>query len=168
MSSSWGLTEIVLECEAANDVYALLSRAKEECASEERDHCSEVIHTVKGDFCFALGLENIYEDTGDDYWGPAVKETVLREDVFMLFAYPFDSSSRHILDVGRIEYQYDGTVLRINEDTYADEGTMLPFLYALLGEDCPGLYFRISSEADYIGETNDTEGKYFILEDYEY
>lgn len=164
MSSSCGLTEIVLEGEAANDVYALLSRAKEECASEERDHCSEVIHTVKGDFCFAFGLENIYEDTGDDYWGPAVKETVLREDVFMLFAYPFDSSSRHILDVGRIEYQYDGTVLRINEDTYDDEGTMLPFLYALLREDCPGLYFRISSEADYIGETNDTEGKYFTLE----
>lgn len=168
MSSSWGLTEIVLEGEAANDVYALLSRAKEECASKERDHCSEVIHTVKGVFCFALGLENIYEDTGDDYWGPAVKETVLREDVFMLFAYPFDSSSRHILDVGRIEYQYDGTVLRINEDTYADEGTMLTFLYALLGEDCPGLYFRISSEADYIGDTNDEEGKYFNLEDYEY
>ena len=168
MSSSCGLTEIVLEGEAANDVYALLSRAKEECASEERDHCSEVIHTVKGDFCFAFGLENIYEDTGDDYWGPAVKETVLREDVFMLFAYPFDSSSRHILDVGRIEHQYDGTVLRINEDTYADEGTMLTFLYALLGEDCPGLYFRISSEADYIGDTNDEEGKYFNLEDYEY
>ena len=168
MSSSWGLTEMVLEGGAANDVYALLSRAKEECASEDRDHCSQVIHTVKGDFCFALGLENIYEDTGDDYWGPAVKETVLREDVFMLFAYPFDSSSRHILGVGRIEYQYDGTVLRINEDTYADEGTMLPFLYALLGEDCPGLYFRISSEADYIGDTNDEEGKYFNLEDYEY
>ena len=30
MSSSWGLTEIVLEGEAANDVYALLSRVKEE------------------------------------------------------------------------------------------------------------------------------------------
>ena len=29
MSSSHGLTEIVLEGEAANDVYALLSRAKE-------------------------------------------------------------------------------------------------------------------------------------------
>ena len=41
MSSSCGLTEIVLEGEAANDVYALLIRAKEECASEERDHCSE-------------------------------------------------------------------------------------------------------------------------------
>ena len=164
MSSLWGLTEIVLEGQAANEIYALLSRAKEECASEERDHCSEVIHTVKGDFCFAFGLENIYEDTGDDYWGPAVKETVLREDVFMLFAYPFDSLSRHILYDGSIEHQYDGTVLRINEGTYADEGTMLTFLYALLGEDCPGLYFRISSEADYIGETNDTEGKYFILE----
>lgn len=167
MSSSWGLTEMVLEGWAANDVYALLSRAKEECASEDCDHCSQVIHTVKGDFCFALGLENIYEDTGDDYWGSAVKETVVREDVFMLFPYPFDSSSRYVLDVGRIEYEYDGAVLRINEDTYADEGTMLPFLYALLGEDCPGLYSRISSEADYIGETNDAEGKYFRLEDYE-
>lgn len=158
---------MVLEGGAANDVYALLSRAKEECASEEHDHCSQVIHTVKGDFCFALGLENIFEDTGDSYWGPSVKETVLREDVFMLFPYPFDRSSRYVLDIGRIEYEYDGTVLRINEDTYADEGAMLPFLYALLGEDCPGLYFRISSEADYIGETNDAEGKYFRLEDYE-
>lgn len=167
MSSSWGLTEMVLEGGAADDVYALLSRAKEECASEDRDHCSQVIHTVKGDFCFALGLENIFEDTGDSYWGPSVKETVLREDVFMLFPYPFDRSSRYVLDIGRIEYEYDGTVLRINEDTYADEGAMLPLLYALLGEDCPGLYFRISSEADYIGETNDAEGKYFRLEDYE-
>lgn len=167
MSSSWGLTEMVLEGGAANDVYALLSRAKEECASEERDHCSEVIHTVKGDFCFALGLENIFEDTGDSYWGPAVKETVLREDVFMLFPYPFDRSSRYVLDIGRIEYEYNDSVLRIKEDTYADEGTMLPLIYALLGEDCPGLYFRISSEADYIGETNDAEGKYFRLEDYE-
>ena len=167
MSSSWGLTEMVLEGGAANDVYALLSRAKEECASEERDHCSEVIHTVKGDFCFALGLENIFEDTGDSYWGPSVKETVLREDVFMLFPYPFDRSSRYVLDIGRIEYEYNDSVLRIEEDTYADEGTMLPLLYALLGEDCPGLYFRISSEADYIGETNDAEGKYFRLEEYE-
>lgn len=167
MSSSWGLTEMVLEGGAANDVYALLSRAKEECASEDRDHCSQVIHTVKGDFCFALGLENIFEDTGDSYWGPSVKETVLREDVFMLFAYPFDRSSRYVLDIGRIEYEYNDSVLRINEDTYADEGAMLPLLYALLGEDCPGLYFRISSEADYIGETNDAEGKYFRLEDYE-
>ena len=34
MSSSYGLTEIVLEGEAANDVYALLSCAIEERASE--------------------------------------------------------------------------------------------------------------------------------------
>ena len=39
MSSSCGLTEIVLESEAANDVYALLSRAKEECASEADYKC---------------------------------------------------------------------------------------------------------------------------------
>ena len=31
------MTEIVLKSEAANDVYALLSRAKEECASEAED-----------------------------------------------------------------------------------------------------------------------------------
>lgn len=167
MSSLWGLTEMVLEGEAANEVYSLLCRAKEECASEERDHCSQVIHTVKGDFCFTFGLQDIYEDNGDDYWGPAVKETVLREDVFMLFAYPTDRSSRYLLDVGRIEYEYDGTILRIKENTYADEGMMLPLLYALLGEDCSGLYFRISSEADYIGQTNDSEGKYFRLEEYE-
>ena len=167
MSSSWGLTEMVLEGRVANDVYALLCRAKEECASEDRDHCSQVIHTVKGDFCFTFGLQDIYEDNGDDYWGPAVKETVLREDIFMLFAYPFDRSSRCFTDFGNIEYEYDGAVLRINEDTYADEGMMLQLIYALLGEDCPGLYFRISSEADYIGETNDTEGKYFRLEEYE-
>ena len=167
MSSSWGLTEMVLEGGSANDVYALLSRAKEECASEDRDYCSEVIHTLKGDFCFAFGLQDIYEDEGDAYWGPTLKATVVKEDVFMLFAYPFDRSSRYVLDIGRIEYEYDGTVLRIKEDTYADEGAMLPLLYALLGEDCPGLYFRISSEADYVGETNDSEGRYFRLEDYE-
>ncbi len=167
MSSSWGLTEMVLEGGAANDVYALLSRSKEECASEDRDHCSEVIHTVKGDFCFAFGLQDIFKDEGDAYWGPTLKATVVKDDVFMLFPYPFDRSSRHVLDVGRIEYEYDGAVLRINEDTYADEGAMLQLLYALLGEDCPGIYFRISSEADYIGETNDSEAKYFKLEDYE-
>lgn len=167
MSSSWGLTQIVLEGEVANEIHGLLCRSKEECASEERNHCSEVIHTVKGDFCFAFGLKNIYEDKGDDYWGPTLKATVVKEDVFMLFPYPFDRSSRHVLDVGRIEYEYDGTVLRINEDTYADDGAMLPLIYGMLGEDCQGLYFRISSEADYIGQTNDSEGKYFKLEDYE-
>lgn len=67
MSSSWGLTEMVLEGGAANDVYALLCRAREECASEERDHCSQVIHTVKGDFCFALGLEKIILDFISEY-----------------------------------------------------------------------------------------------------
>jgi hypothetical protein len=167
MSSLWGWTQIVLEGNAANYVYSLLCRAKEECVSEERDHCSEVIHTAKGDFCFAFGLKDIYEDSEDDYWGRAVKETVLVDNVFMLFAYPFDRTSRYLLNAGNIEYEYDGNVLRINEDTYADEGMMLPLLYAMLGEECKGLYFRISSEADYIGQTNDSEGKYFRLEEYE-
>ena len=30
-----------------------------------------------------------------------------------------------------------------------------------------GVFYRISDEADYIGETNDQEGKYFNLEEYE-
>lgn len=167
MSSFWGWTDIVLEGEAANSIYALLCSAKEECASEERYYCSKVIHTAKDDFCFAFGLEDTYEDNEDDYWIPAVRGTVPREDVFKLISYPFDRSSRYFTNFGTLEYEYDGAVLRINEDTYADEGTILPFLYALLGEDCPGLYFRISSEADYIGRTNDSEGKYFRLEEYE-
>ena len=31
-----------------------------------------------------------------------------------------------------------------------------------------GVFYRISDEADYIGETNDKEGKYFNLEVYDY
>ena len=55
-------------------------------------------------------------------------------------------------------------MLKVSEDTYGDEGMLLPFLLEYLGEDNQGLFYHISSEADYIGETNDTEGKYFILE----
>jgi hypothetical protein len=67
----------------------------------------------------------------------------------------------------KIEFDYVDSVLKVSEDTYGDEGTMLPFLVKYLGEDYEGLFYHISSEADYIGETNDSEGKYFNLEEYE-
>ena len=37
-------------------------------------------------------------------------------------------------------------------------------LVEYLGEEYEGLFYRISDEADYIGETNDKEGKYFSLD----
>ena len=49
-----------------------------------------------------------------------------------------------------------------------DEVALLTFLVEYLGTEYQGLFYHISSEADYIGDTNDEEGKYFNLEDYEY
>jgi len=118
MSSFWGWTDIVLEGEAANSIYALLCRAKEECASEERDYCSKVIHTAKGDFCFAFGLEDTYEDNEDDYWIPAVRGMVPREDVFKLISYPFDRSSRYFTNFGTLEYEIPAQVEGINPGAF--------------------------------------------------
>jgi hypothetical protein len=44
---------------------------------------------------------------------------------------------------------------------------MLPFLVNYLGEEYEGLFYHVSDEADYIGETNDKDGKYFNREGYE-
>ena len=71
---------------------------------------------------------------------------------------------RYITQFGNIEFEFADSVLKVSEDTYGDEGMLLPFLLEYLGEDYQGLFYHISSEADYIGETNDTEGKYFTLE----
>ena len=71
---------------------------------------------------------------------------------------------RYITQFGNIEFEFADSVLKVSEDTYGDAGTVLPFLLEYLGEDYQGLFYHISSEADYIGETNDTEGKYFTLE----
>ena len=38
---------------------------------------------------------------------------------------------------------------------------MLPFLFAVLGENNPELYYWVNSEADYVGQTNDLTHKYF-------
>jgi hypothetical protein len=85
----------------------------------------------------------------------------------MLLQDPSDEESRYVTQFGKIEFDYVDSVLKVSEDTYGDEGTMLPFLVKYLGEDYEGLFYHISSEADYIGETNDSEGKYFNLEEYE-
>ena len=54
-------------------------------------------------------------------------------------------------------------MLKVCEDTYGDDGTLLPFLIEYLGKEYEGLFYHISCEADYIGETNDKEGKLVIL-----
>ena len=83
----------------------------------------------------------------------------------MLLPDPSDESIRNIIQARKIKFEYTDSILKVTEDTYADEGTMLPFLVEYLGEEYEGLFYRISDEADYIGETNDKEGKYFSLDD---
>ena len=74
---------------------------------------------------------------------------------------------RYITQSGNIELEFADSVLKVCEDTYGDDGTLLPFLTEYLGKEYDGLFYHISCEADYIGETNDQEGKYFNLEEYE-
>lgn len=163
MSSMWGYTKIVIEGEKATEIHELLCRAKEECGREECGYRSEIISTRNGRYCFAFGLEEVVRYESDDIFGPRMVTTLVRPDVFMLLPDPSDESCRHIIQVGNIEFEYTGSILKVAEDTYGDEGSVLPFLVEYLGEDYEGLFYHISNEADYIGETN--EGKYFSLED---
>ena len=103
-------------------------------------------------------------ESEDEIFGPSTVTEVVRPDVFMLLPDPDDEESRYVAEVGKVEFEYADSVLKVSEDTYGDEGTMLPFLVEYLGEEYEGLFYHISSEADYIGETNDKEGKYFDLE----
>lgn len=168
MSSMWGLTKIVVEGDKAKEVYDLLCRAKQECGREECGYRSEVISAGKGQYCFAFGMDQVVKyEIEDDPFGPSTITTTVRPDVFMLLPDPDDEESRYVTQFGKIEFDYVDFVLKVSEDTYGDEGTMLPFLAKYLGEDYKGLFYHISSEADYIGETNDSEGKYFNLEEYE-
>lgn len=168
MSSMWGLTKIVVEGEKAKDVYELLCRAKQECGREECGYCSEIIRAGKGQYRFAFGMDQVVKyEIEDDPFGPSTITTTVRPDVFMLLTDPNDEECRYITQFGNIEFEFADSVLKVSEDTYGDEGMLLPFLLEYLGEDYQGLFYHISSEADYIGETNDTEGKYFRLEDYE-
>ena len=161
MSSMWGLTKIVVEGERAKDVYDLLCRAKEECGREECGYRSEIVCAGNGQYRFAFGMDRILKyESEDDIFGPSTVTEVVRPDVFMLLPDPDDEGSRYVTQFGMIEFEYTDSVLKVSEDTYGDEGTMLPFLIEYLGEDYEGLFYHVSNEADYIGETNDKEGKW--------
>ena len=69
---------------------------------------------------------------------------------------------RYLTQFGNIEFEFADSVLKVSEDTYGDEGTLFPFLTEYLGKEYEGLFYHISSEADYIGETNDKEGNFLF------
>ena len=170
MSSIWGLTKIVIEGEKAKDVYDILSRAKQECGREESGYRSEIICARTEQYRFAFGMDQVvkYEIEDDLYpRGPMTVTTTVRPDVFKLLTGPNDDECRYVTEFGNIEFEFADSVLKLSEDTYGDEGTLLTFLTEYLGKEYEGLFYHISSEADYIGETNDKEGKYFNLEDFD-
>ena len=76
MSSSCGLTEIVQESEAANDVYALLSRAKEECASEAED----VVMKHKGKPDMEAASSDVVTELLREYHGAEFTESEMEND----------------------------------------------------------------------------------------
>ena len=166
----WGLTKFVVEGEKAKNVYDLLCRAKQECGREECGYRSEVICVGNKQYRFAFGMDQVvkYEIEDDLYpRGPMTVTTTVRPDVFMLLTDPNDEECRCLTQFGNIEFEFADSVLKVSEDTYGDDGTLLPFLTEYLGKEYDGLFYHISCEADYIGETNDKEGKYFNLEEYE-
>ena len=166
MSSLWGYTQIVIEGEKASEVNVLLCRAKEECGREISGFRSEIISTRNGQYYFAFGLKEVVKyESDDDIFGPRTVTTIPCPDVFLLLPDSSDESCRHMIQAGNIEFEYTDSILKVKEDTYGDEGSMLPFLIEYLGEDYNGLFYHISNEADYIGETNDAEEKYFSLDD---
>ena len=76
MSSSCGLTEIVLESEAANDVYALLIRAKEECASEAED----IVMKHKGKPDLEVTSADVVTELLREYHGAEFTESEMEND----------------------------------------------------------------------------------------
>ena len=161
MSSLWGYTSIVLEGESAKNVYSLIQKAKEEALREENNYCSEIIAAGEVEYCFGHGLIYEYEENDNEFAPRAVIGKSPAFNHFALYRYPINDDDRTLDFEGKLKYKYDGTVLEIDESTYAGTGEMLPFLYAFLGENCPELFYWISNEADYIGETNDVNHKYF-------
>ena len=163
MSSLWGYTTIVLEGESAKSISDLLQRAKEECAIAENKYCSNIFAVGETEYCFVHGLKYEYKASEDknEFALPEIIGSHPVMDYFALYLCPFEDDDRTFFDYGNIKYEYDGSILKICESTYAGDGNMLPFLVEILGEECNELYYWISSEADYIGETNDTDHKYF-------
>ena len=163
MSSLWGYTDIVLEGESGKHIYALLERAKEESGKEENEYCSEVISVGDAEYCFGYGIKEEYRNASEDNeFSPLVlvgKHPVFNH--FTLYKCPIDEDERTFTFEGNIKFEYDGVILKICESTYASQGLMLTFLYAVLGENCPELYYWANSEADWLGVTNDQNHKYF-------
>ena len=70
------MTEIVLESEAANDVYALLIRAKEECASEAED----VVMKHKGKPDLEVTSADVVTELLREYHGAEFTESEMEND----------------------------------------------------------------------------------------
>ena len=70
------MTEIVQESEAANDVYALLSRAKEECASEAED----VVMKHKGKPDMEAASSDVVMELLREYHGAEFTESEMEND----------------------------------------------------------------------------------------
>ena len=93
-----------------------------ESAREETGYCSEIIVAGEVQYRFGYAMKHEYKYLDEDNeFSPRV----------LVGKYPIFE--------GNIKYEYDGTILKICESTYAGEGTILPFLIALLGEDTPDL-----------------------------
>ena len=144
MSSMWGLTKIVVEGEKAKDVYDLLCRAKDECGRQECDYRSEIIYAGDKQYRFAFGMDQVVKyEIEDDLFprGPMTITTTIRPDVFMLLTDPDDGECRYLTQFGNIEFEFVDSVLKVSEDTYGDEGTLLPFLTEYLGKEYEGLSY---------------------------
>lgn len=162
----WGLAKIVVEGIKAKEVYDLLCRAREECEREECGYSSEIICAGNGQYRFAFGMDRrVKYEIEDDLYprGEMTFITTVRPDVFMLLPELDEDECRYITEFGNIEFEFTDSALKVCEDTWGDEGAMLPFLTEYLGADYDGLFYHIYSEDDFIGETNDKEGKYFPL-----
>ena len=130
----WGLTKIVVEGDRAKDVYGLLCRAKEECGREECGYRSEIISAGDGQYRFAFGMYIIVKYESED-------------DIF---------GPSTVTEVVRP----DVFMLLPDPD---DEESRYVTQFGKIEFDFVDSVLKVS-EADYIGETNDQEGKYFNLE----
>ena len=70
--------------------------------------------------------------------GTMTVTTTVRPDVFMFLKNPNDDECRYVQEFGNIEFEFADSVLKLSEDTYGDEGTLLTFLTEYLGTSVPG------------------------------
>ena len=50
------------------------------------------------------------------------------------------SSMWGLTQSGNIEFEFTDSVLKVSEDTFGDEGTLLPFLTEYIGKEYEGLF----------------------------